>query len=227
MKIVVFAPHPDDEIFSCAGSILKWMKEGHNVHIVYVTDNRALITWGKKNNQIIIEEAQDYLNLSEDQVGKIGLKEANSVAKAFSFPNDAVHLFEFHDQDALNQISRGIILAKAIIYDADRILIPSDHNNHPDHQATHTIAKEAAIELNLVNTEFYVYAIYNIMKASMEKQTKIRIAEYRDQIYDIMALYKTQLTLKDTRMGWITLKRKRSERFGVFNLSDAGKFYNF
>ncbi|MHA1391081.1 MAG: PIG-L deacetylase family protein [Promethearchaeota archaeon] len=227
MKIVVFAPHPDDEIFSCAGSILKWMKEGHNVHIVYVTDNRALITWGKKNDQIIIEEAQDYLNLSEDQVGKIGLKEAKSVAKAFGFPNDAVHLFEFHDQDALNQISRGIILAKAIIYDADRILIPSDHNNHPDHQATHTIAKEAAIELNLVNTEFYVYAIYNIMKASMEKQTKIRIAEYRDQIYDIMALYKTQLTLKDTRMGWITLKRKRSERFGVFNLSDAGKFYNF
>ena len=227
MKIVVFAPHPDDEIFSCAGSILKWMKEGHNVHIVYVTDNRALITWGKKNNQIIIKEAQDYLNLSEDQVGKIGLKEAKSVAKAFGFPNDAVHLFEFHDQDALNQISRGITFAKVIISDADRIVIPSDHNNHPDHQATHTIAKEAAIELNLVNTEFYVYAIYNIMKAPMEKQTKIRIAEYRDQIYDIMALYKTQLTLKDTRMGWITLKRKRSERFGVFNLSDAGKFYNF
>jgi len=203
------------------------MKEGHDVHIVYVTDNRALITWGKKNDQIIIEEAQEYINLSDDQVGEIGLKEAKLVAKAFGFPNDAVHLFEFHDQDAFNQISRGITLAKAIIYDADRIVIPSDNNNHPDHQATHTIAKEAAIELNLVKTEFYVYAIYNIMKAPMEKQVKIRVAEYRDQIYDIMALYKTQLTLKDTRMGWITLKRKRSERFGVFNLSDAGKFYNF
>ncbi len=227
MKIVVFAPHPDDEIFSCAGSILKWMKEGHNVHIVYVTDNRALITWGKKNDQIIIEEAQEYINLSDDQVGEIGLKEAKLAAKAFGFPNEAVHLFEFHDQDALNQISRGITLAKAIIYDADRIVIPSDNNNHPDHQATHTIAKKAAIELNLLNAEFYVYAIYNIMKAPMEKQIKIRVAEYRDQIYDIMALYKTQLTLKDTRMGWVTLKRKRSERFGVFNLSDAGKSYNF
>ncbi|TES94895.1 MAG: hypothetical protein E3J90_10900 [Promethearchaeota archaeon] len=227
MKIVVFAPHPDDEIFSCAGSILKWLKEGHNVHIVYVTDNRALITWGKKNDQIIIKEAQNYINLSDDQVGEIGLKEAKLVAKAFGFPEDSVHLFKFHDQDALNQVSRGITLAKAIIYDADRIVIPSNNNNHPDHQATHTIAKEAAIELNLVNTEFYVYAIYNIMKAPMEKQIKIRIAEYRDQIYNIMALYKTQLTLKDTRMGWITLKRKRSERFGVFNLGDAGKSYNF
>ncbi|HUW90498.1 MAG TPA: PIG-L family deacetylase [Candidatus Nanopelagicaceae bacterium] len=227
MKIVVFAPHPDDEIYGTGGSILKWMKEGHNIHIVYVTDNRALITWGKKNNQILIEEAQDYINLSEDQIGEIGLKEAKSVAKAFGFPNDKVHLFEFHDQDALNQMSRGITLAKTIIYDADRIVIPSDNNNHPDHQATHTIAKEAAIELNLVNTEFYVYAIYNVMKAPMEKQVKIRIAEYRDQIYNIMALYKTQLVLKDTRMGWLTLKRKRSERFGVFNLSNAGKFYNF
>ncbi len=227
MKIVVFVPHPDDEIFGAGGSILKWIKEGHNVHIVYVTDNRALISWGKKNNQIIIEEAQEYINLSDDQVGEIGLKEAKSVAKAFGFPNDAVHLFEFHDQDALNQISRGIILAKAIIYDADRIVMPSDNNNHPDHQATHTIAKEAAIELNLVNAEFYVYAIYNVMKAPIEKQVKIRIAEYRDQIYDIMTLYKTQLALKDTRMGWSVLKRKRSERFGVFNLSEAGKYYNF
>jgi len=227
VKIVVFVPHPDDEIFGAGGSILKWIKEGHNVHIVYITDNRALISWGKKNNQIIIEEAQEYINLSDDQVGEIGLKEAKSVAKAFGFPNDAVHLFEFHDQDALSQISRGITLAKVIIYDADRIVMPSDNNNHPDHQATHTIAKETAIELNLINTEFYVYAIYNVMKAPMEKQVKIRIAEYRDQIYDIMTLYKTQLALKDTRMGWSVLKRKRSERFGVFNLSEAGKYYNF
>jgi len=223
----VFAPHPDDEIFSCAGSILKWIKEGHNVHIVYITDNRALITWGKKKDQIIIEEAKEFIDLSEDQIGEIGLKEAKLVAKAFGFPNDNVHLFEFHDQDALNQVSRGITLVKAIINDADRLVMPSNNNNHPDHQATHAIAKEAAIELNLVNTEFYVYAIYNLMKAPMEKQVKIRIAEYRDQIYNIMALYKTQLTLKDTRMGWLTLKRKRSERFGVFNLSDAGEFYNF
>jgi len=227
VKIVVFVPHPDDEIYGAGGSILTWMSEGHDIHIVYVTDNRALITWGKKNNQIIIEEAREYLDLSEDKIGEIGLKEAKSVAKAFGFAKDNIHMFEFHDQDALNQINRGITLAKTIINDADRIVIPSDNNNHPDHQATHTIAKEAAIELNLINTEFYVYAIYNVMKAPVEKQVKIRIAKYRDQVYDIMALYKTQLTLKDTRMGWLTLKRKRSERFGIFKLGDVGKFYNF
>ena len=227
MKIVVFAPHPDDEIYGCGGSILKWMEEGHDVHIVYVTDNRVLITWGKEHDQLLKEEAKEYINLSEDEIGKIGLNEAEEAAKAFGVPNCNVHLFKIHDQNAINQVAKGIELSKDIIKDADRIVLPSDNNNHSDHQATHNIAKTAAMELNLKDVEFYVYAIYNVMKAPMEKQVKIRMSEYRDKVYNIMALYKTQLALKDTRLGWITLKRKRSERFGIFSLRDAGKFYNF
>jgi len=203
------------------------MGEGHEVHIVYVTDNRALITWGKNHNQIIEKEAKDYINLSEEEIGKIGLEEARRVAKAFGFPNSNVHLFEFHDQDALNQIDNGVKLSKDIIKDADRLVIPSDNNNHLDHQATHTIAKNAAIELNLVNTEFFVYAIYNLLKTPMEMQKKVRISEYRLRVYEIMKIYKTQLLFKDTRLGWQTLTRKRSERFGVFSLKDAGNYYNF
>ena len=115
-------------------------------------------------------------------------------------------------------------LSKEIIKGANRIVLPSDNNNHTDHQATHTIAKQAAIELNLNNAEMYVYAIYNVNKAPIEKHVKVKIADYRDRVYDIMSLYKTQLALKDTRLGWQTLKRKRSERFAVFSLEEAGKF---
>jgi len=40
--------------------------------------------------------------------------------------------------------------------------------------------------------------------------------------------YKTQLCLKDTRMGWEwVLKKRRYERFGIFNLQDMSKFENF
>jgi len=227
MKIVIFAPHPDDEIYGCGGSILKWIAEGHDVHIIYVTDNRVLITWGRKENQLLENEAKEYINLTEEEVGEIGLREAWEAAKAFGFPDNNIYLFKFHDQDAKNRITEGIELSKAIIKDANRIVLPSDNNNHVDHQATHTIAKQAALDLNLQNTEMYVYTIYNINKAPLEKQIKIKIADYRDKVYDIMSLYKTQLALKDTRLGWQTLKRKRTERFGVFTLGDVGKFYNF
>ncbi len=227
MKIVVFAPHPDDEIYGAGGSILKWMEEGHDVHVVYVTDNCALITWGKKHDDLIEEGIEEYINLSEVEIGIIGLEEARSVAKAFGFPDSNVYLFEFHDQDAMNQIDNGVKLTKDIIKDANRIVIPGDNNNHSDHQATHNIVKKAAIELNLVDTEFYVYAIHNAQKAPIDKQIKIKIADYRDRIYEIMKLYKTQLLFKISRIGWETLTRKRSERFGVFSLKDAGKYYNF
>ena len=227
MKIVIFAPHPDDEIYGCGGSILRWIDEGHDVHIVYVTDNRVLITWGRKENQLLEEEAKQFLNLTEEEIGRIGLKEAWEVAKAFGFPNENIHLFKFHDQKAKDHVEEGISLSKEIIKDANRIVLPSNNNNHMDHQATHTIAKQAAIELNLKDVEMYVYTIYNVNKAPIEKHIKIKIADYRDKVYDIMSLYKTQLALKDTRLGWQTLKRKRSERFAIFSIEDADKFYNF
>ncbi|MFX1448983.1 MAG: PIG-L deacetylase family protein [Promethearchaeota archaeon] len=227
MKIVVFAPHPDDEIYGAGGSILKWIEEGHDVHIVYVTDNRMLITWGRKENKLIEEEAQEYLDLTEEEIGKIGIQEAINVARAFGLADNNFHLYKFHDQDAKNRIQEGIKLSKEIIKDADRIVIPSDNNPHPDHQSTHFMVKQAALDLNLTHTEFYVYGINNIIKSPKNKQIKIIITNYRDRAYDILSIYKTQLALKDSRLGWLTLKRKRSERFGVFSLSDVGKFYNF
>ena len=227
MKIVVFAPHPDDEVYGCGGTILKWMEEGQDLHIIYVTDNCALISWGRKNNELIEEEAKEYINLTKEEIGIIGLEEARKAAKAFGFPKSNVHLFEFHDQDALHHIEEGIELSKEIIKDADRLVIPSDNNNHPDHQATHIMAKSAAKELNLANVEFYVYTLYNVLKAPIEKHVRVKMVEYRDKLYEIMKIYKTQITLSTSKIAWQTLKRRRKERFGLFFLDEVGKYCNF
>lgn len=226
MKIVVFAPHPDDEIFGCGGSVLKWMEEGHDVHVIYVTDNRALIEWGIKEDQLLEDKAADYINLSGDELAEICLKEAEDVARAFGLPEKNAHFLKIHDQDAENNIELGVSLSREIIMDADRIVMPCDNNNHNDHQATHTIAKIAARELDL-DIEYYVYALYNVMKAPKEKYLKIKISDYNEKLSNIMKLYKTQLCLKDSRMGWKTLTRKRMERFGVFKLEEMNFFECF
>jgi len=226
MKIVVFAPHPDDEIFGCGGSILKWLNENHDVHIVYVTDNRALITWGLKENELLKNEAKEYLNLNDDEIAKIGLKEALDAAKAFGFVQSNIHLLNFHDQNAMNQVDLGISLSKEIIKDTDRILLPRAKDFHPDHRATHLIAKGAAKEVNLKNAEFYVYYM-NTLNVPKDKRAKVKVSEYRDKLYGIMTIYKTQICLKGTRFGWQTLKRRRSERFGVFKFDDMDKYADF
>jgi LmbE family N-acetylglucosaminyl deacetylase len=222
MKIVIFAPHPDDEVMGCGGSVLKWLEEGHDAHVIYVTDNRVLISWGLRENELITDEINHYVNLSEDQIADIALKEAEEVARAFGFPDNNVHLFKIHDQNAINQIDLGVKLSKEIIKDAERIVLPGDLNKHPDHKATHLIAKKAAKELNL-DAEYYVY--YAV--SPKEKQVKVKVKPYRDRLYDIMSLYRTQLCIKETRAGWGTLKRRIFETFGNYNLQDMGKYKNF
>lgn len=37
MKILVIAPHPDDEVLGCGGTIKKYSRQGHDVHVCYVT----------------------------------------------------------------------------------------------------------------------------------------------------------------------------------------------
>ena len=228
MKIVVFAPHPDDEIFGCGGSILKWMDEGHDLHLVYVTDNRALIRWGIEEKQLLYEEAKEYVNLSEEEIAKIALKEASDVSSAFGFKKSNVYYYRIHDQNVMNKLDLGTNSSKEIIKDSERILLPSDNNPHPDHQGTHIMVKKAAKELNLINTEFYVYVVHTSLKLPKEKQIRVKVDKYRYRVYELMKGYKTQLCLKDTRMGWEwVLKKRRYERFGIFNLQDMSKFENF
>ena len=40
-RLLVFAPHPDDEILGCAGLMQRLVREGLAVHVVVVTDGAA------------------------------------------------------------------------------------------------------------------------------------------------------------------------------------------
>jgi LmbE family N-acetylglucosaminyl deacetylase len=37
MNVVVFSPHPDDELIGCGGTLIDHVKKGDNVIVVYIT----------------------------------------------------------------------------------------------------------------------------------------------------------------------------------------------
>lgn len=41
MDILVFAPHPDDDILGCGGSIINHIKRGNAASIIYLTSGEA------------------------------------------------------------------------------------------------------------------------------------------------------------------------------------------
>lgn len=63
-KILVFAPHPDDDVIGCGGSIAKHTKQGSKVTVVYMTSGDA-----------------GSLNYSKEELAQIREKEARSAAE--------------------------------------------------------------------------------------------------------------------------------------------------
>ena len=224
-KIVVFAPHPDDELAGAGGSMLKWKKEGHDVHIIYITDGRAAYRYEREKGRLF--ETEETMNTTEDELAEIRMKEIDEVTEFLGFPKENIHKFKILDQDAKNHIREGIELSKNIIKDADRIVLPSNNNSHSDHQATYEIAIGAAKELDLKDVEFFGYSLYVAHKDPREKVIKIRIKNYRDNVFEAMSKYKSQLAISVVKIYYDTIKRKRVEFFGKYSLSDIGKYYNF
>lgn len=70
-RVIVFAPHPDDEILGCAGVIQKVLEKNGNVWVVYLTngDHNQLAYMAYKK-EILLRPA-DYINL-----GKMRRKES-------------------------------------------------------------------------------------------------------------------------------------------------------
>ena len=224
LKIIVFAPHPDDESYGTGGSIMKWLEEGHDVHIIWFTDGRA--GYRKAGEENTLEDCEA-TRISEEELATIRLAEADAAGEFLGVKKENRHFLKFYDSELQNHIDEAVEKIKDIVRDAERFVIPSGNNNHKDHQATHDIAIKVAKQLNLNNLEFYIYALYNPIKAQGEHLIKIKLGDLRFKVYEALKLHKSQFYTKD--MGWQTeaMKEVRRQRFGFFHLEDKGKFYNF
>lgn len=43
-SIIIFAPHPDDEVLGCGGTVAMRVAEGYDVHVVFLTDGASLFS---------------------------------------------------------------------------------------------------------------------------------------------------------------------------------------
>lgn len=220
----MFAPHPDDESYSAGGSIMNWLEEGHDIHIIWFTDGRA--GYRKAREENALDDCEE-TKITEDELARIRLAEADAAGDFLGVKKENRHFLKFYDSELQNHIHNAVVKIKDIVRDADLFVIPSNNNRHLDHQATHDIAVKVAQELNLNNLKFYVYNLYNPLKAQGENLVKIKIGDKRFKVHQALKLHKSQFYTKDMKWQTEAMKERRRERFGVYSLKDKGKFYNF
>lgn len=122
---LVFAPHPDDEVFGCGGAIMRHVEEGVPVTVVIVTDGAF---------DVKAEESANYI-LQRQQ-------ESNTAAKILGYGSP--QFWGYADR----QVAYGEKLVQEIVKtiqdkQADLVYAPSVFEMHPDHRVIGMAVVEA------------------------------------------------------------------------------------
>jgi len=140
-RVIVFAPHPDDETLGCGGTIAKKLAEGYEAIVVVMTDGRFLLlkSFGIDDDP------------SPEQVKDIRRGEVLRATKILGVPEENVIFLDFVDgtleeneETAEEKVAE--ILEK---YAPSEVYFPFERDAHPDHQAANRIVKRAVEKLNI------------------------------------------------------------------------------
>ncbi|MHA1460357.1 MAG: PIG-L deacetylase family protein [Promethearchaeota archaeon] len=227
MKIILFEPHPDDLLFGPGAILLKWIREGeHDIHVVTVTDGRACYRAGDD------KFSADVATMTEDDVAEMRINEAKQSIEFLGLPMENHHLFYFHDADGRKYVKEGIRKSIPLIKDADRIVLPSTHNDHVDHQATYDIAIGAAKELNLINAEYFVY--FEISRGKFQEDSKDNQFQHtlnEEEAFTMgewLKIYQSQAKMKWMWKSYTSyINKVRTWTYARYAFDDMGKYYNF
>lgn len=168
-RVVIIAPHPDDEVFGCGGLISRLVQDGKNLHVIVLTgggeSHRNCCTTPVSN---IIVARRD---LTHKATAILGLPESN------------LHELNFADghinEGSPDEKKKLETLIKVI--KPDVILVPHHGEGWPDHLA----ARELGIELANRNTKVYEYCVWMWYYHQKELDWKngyiLRMTESEDQ----------------------------------------------
>src|SRR3990172_107585 len=115
MKVLVIAPHPDDEVLGCGGTIEKHTKEGDEVYLCIVT-KAYTPDWSEefiKNRPKEIQKANDVLGIKKTFFLDLPTAKLDTIAQKQL--NELIH-------KCINEVRPEIMY------------IPYEHDLHRDHR---------------------------------------------------------------------------------------------
>jgi LmbE family N-acetylglucosaminyl deacetylase len=177
-KVLVLAPHPDDETFGCGGTIVKILKSGGEVKVVFLTDGSLGFP--------------DHLGRASREKKELVVKreeEAKS-AGAILGVKDLV-FWRFHD-GALSVNKTSINLMKELLssYRPDFVFTPSFLDAHPDHMETNHILAASLEVVEGRGPYIFSYEVWT----PLTPNRLVPIDKYIDKKIRAMKAYSSQLS---------------------------------
>lgn len=203
-RILILAPHPDDESIGLGGLLIKY---GKNCDVWVMTDGSRCQTILSEEEITIVRTKELYNAMLKTKVRNYRVFDIKDKTLALS---DTV--LDFED---LNIYSK--------------IFIPSDNEKHIDHLATSVIAIEA-LKKNKIQADVFFYEITSPMS---DFNTVLDITDVIEEKKELINIYKSQIEVFDYVNAACYLNgfracmlKKRNSYVEVFKHIDATKLNN-
>ncbi len=201
-KVLIIAPHPDDEILCCANTIKNHLLAGDDVSIVVITngdgkergDKKQSLDYGTQRRNESLRAAKR-LGISPRKVMFLGfpdgylseIEQKGSARSAFTQLIQTMRASFFPGTPyTWNGLQRSLrkVLKKS---EATIIYLPNQKDTHPDHQVAARAIRAAAHSLKLVPEwkEYMVHFEEKVcIKKELDRDKLSLIREFRTQRHD-------------------------------------------
>lgn len=160
-RVLVLAPHPDDEIIGCGGALLRHVKKGAKIKVLYMTDGRH----GRLSS------------VSEEDTIEIRQTEAKAANETLGVRE--LEFWEYIDDYLeMNDESVDRLLELLNDYKPDLVYVPYFLDEHKDHWSTNYILvecmKKQSFDFSILAYETWTPLMPNfIVNITNEWETKL------------------------------------------------------
>ncbi|HTT02823.1 MAG TPA: PIG-L deacetylase family protein [Steroidobacteraceae bacterium] len=198
-RVVVLAPHMDDETIGCGGTLARHVIAGASVHVIFLTDGRHGSQFGTASGDVI-KAAEAQLIATRKEEARLALETLGVAKLSFLDVEDG----------ALTGDTRASARLRALL-EADPpelVYLPCFLEQHPDHFAANRVLLEAAQDSSL-HFQCLGYEVWT----PLFPNCVVKIDEVIELKKKALAQYRSQLAVADYLHTGLGLNAYRSAAF--------------
>src|SRR5260370_29671839 len=208
-RLLLVAPHPDDESVACAVALQRAVRAGAAIRVIYITD-------GDNNPwpQCVSERKWRLNTADRDRWGQTRRAEALAALRGLGVEPAAARFIGLPDQKLTALLIRDCRFALKRLgsmisqWGPTHLVFPSHFDRHPDHSAVSILVKLILPDLleNGITTSAWAYSIHGNSVAFSEQAEPMRASDL-EQLMKLQAIrcHATQLTLSKKRfLGYVS-----------------------
>jgi LmbE family N-acetylglucosaminyl deacetylase len=201
-NILAIIAHSDDLELMAGGTIIKWLKEGKNIHVLTFTNGAWSSPEGKcirdkedaKKEEI---EVSEYIGYSYENLGKTALN------------------MDFNDENVIE------VLQRIKKYNIDTIICPTEKDLHHDHEVVSRIALAASRSVPTILMGQINYYIREFFTPNVF----IDISDTWERKINALQIFKSQWERKGA--DWFEFLDSTSKYYGkIIGVKRAEAFYS-